>query len=160
MDHQRRRSLIERYADGPRVVAEAVAGLSDAQLDEPPADGGWTVREVVHHLADSEMTSAVRLRRLLAEDAPRIDAYDEERFAAVLHYRDRPVQAALAAVAAARQTSRELLDRLTEADWARAGTHSTSGRYSVDDWLEIYAAHAHDHADQIRAPRTGAASSR
>jgi hypothetical protein len=114
------------------------------------ADGGWTARQVVHHLADSEMTSAIRLRRLLAEDDPVIAGYDEETFAKVLRY-DRPVDASLRALEAARATSAELLDLLTEEDWARAGTHTESGRYGVEDWLRIYAAHAHDHAAQIRA---------
>jgi hypothetical protein len=106
----------------------------------------------VHHLADSEMTSAIRLRRLLAEDRPVIVGYDQEEFARKLHY-DRPIAASLAAFKASRDTSGEILDRMSEAEWAREGTHSESGHYSVLRWLEIYAAHAHGHADQIRRAR-------
>lgn len=145
-----RAAAIARYREGVEVVRAAVDGLSDAELDRRPADGGWTPRRVVHHLADSEMTSAVRLRRLLAEDAPEIDAYDEERFADVLFYDDRPIDASLRAFAAAREWSAQLLDRLGDDDWSRAGTHPEHGRYSVDDWLRLYAEHAHDHAAQIR----------
>jgi hypothetical protein len=145
-----RRRLLERYREGPDVLAASVADLSDQDLDRRPAEGGWTPREVVHHVADSEMTSAIRLRRLLAEEDPVIQGYDEEEFARKLHYQDRPIQASLDAVRAARQTTAEILERLPETDWQRSGTHSEVGRYSVDTWLEIYAAHCHDHADQVR----------
>ena len=155
MDQATRRALIERYQDGPRVVAEALGQIGEGELDARPGPDEWTVREIVHHLADSEMTSAIRLRRLLVEDAPVITGYDEEAFARRLTA-DRPLAASLDAFAAARRTTAEILERLDEADWARAGTHSESGRYSVEDWLEIYAAHAHDHAAQIGRVRAAA----
>lgn len=154
MDHHRRRALIDRYRAGSRVVEAALAGATDTELDARPADGGWTAREVAHHLPDSEMTGAIRLRRLVAEDRPVIQAYDQELFAQRLHY-DRPVALSLALLAAVRAATAELLERLTEEEWARAGTHSDSGPYSVADWLEIYAAHAHDHAEQIARARAG-----
>ena len=150
---QDRADLLRRYVDGTDAVRRAVDGLTDAQLDQPAADdptNGWTARQIVHHLADSEMTSAIRLRRLLAEDEPRIAAYDENAFARRLHYDERPIAASLDAMAAARATSASILERLTDAEWERAGSHEESGRYSVDDWLRIYAAHGEDHADQIR----------
>jgi hypothetical protein len=155
LTHAERQTLIERYTQGHQTVLAALAGISTAELDAK-ADGPdartdeWSAREIVHHLADSEMTSAIRLRRLLVEDHPVIDGYDEAAFARVLHYADRPIEAALDAFSAARRTTAEILAHLTETDWSRAGTHSESGPYSVEDWLEIYAAHAHDYADQIR----------
>lgn len=145
-----RTELIEKYRSGYAAVAAAVEAAGPDRLDTAAA-GGWTAREVVHHLADSEMTAAIRLRRLLAEDAPVIAGYDEEAFATALRYAERPIEAALNAVKAARETSAELLGLLTEDGWARAGTHTESGRYGVEDWLRIYAAHAHDHAAQIVA---------
>ena len=148
-----RAELLRRYIDGTDAVRKAIDGLTDEQLDQPAADdptNGWTVRQIVHHLADSEMTSAIRLRRLLAEDAPVIAAYDENAFARRLHYDDRPIDASLDAMAAARATSAQILERLSEDEWSRAGTHTESGPYSVDDWLRVYAAHGEDHADQIR----------
>ena len=156
MNAQRRTQLIEQYKDGYRVVIEALSGATDGELDAHPAPGKWSAREIVHHLADSEMTSAVRLRLLLATERPTIAGYDENLFARMLHY-DRPIEASLEALGAARRTSAELLDRLTEADWAREGTHSDSGRYTMDTWLEIYAVHAHNHAAQIRRARESAA---
>ena len=151
MDAGRRNALVAQYEAGPAVLEDAVKGLSDAELDHRPADGGWTPREVVHHVADSEMTSAIRLRRLIAEDEPLIVGYDGDEFARRLHYADRPIEPALAALAAARATTAQSLRGLTEAEWARTGKYSDSGPYGVEHWLEIYAVHCHDHADQIRA---------
>lgn len=157
MDPTTRRELIERYKDGYRVVMEALHGATDEELDARPAPGDWTAREVAHHLADSEMTSAIRLRRLLAEDHPAIDGYDEAEFARRLYY-DRPIDTSLEALRAARASSASILERLSEEQWAREGTHSESGRYSVETWLELYAAHAHDHAAQIRRARAALAT--
>jgi hypothetical protein len=156
MTPSNRKSLIQQYKDGYAVVEAALAGATDAELDARPGPNKWTAREIVHHLADSEMTSAIRLRRLLAEDRPVIHGYDQEEFARRLHY-DRPIVASLAAFRAARETTGELLDRMSEEEWAREGTHSESGHYTVTRWLEIYAAHAHGHADQIRRARASLA---
>ena len=152
MEIERRQQLLEQYRRGYEAVVKALDGITEAELDRRPAPGKWTAREIVHHLADSEMTSAIRLRRLIAEDNPVIVGYDQEEFARRLRY-DRPIAASLGALKAARETTCEILDRLTEAEWQRTGTHSESGPYSVHKWLEIYGVHAHDHADQIRRAR-------
>ena len=104
-------------------------------------------------MADSEMTSAIRLRRLIAEDTPTIQGYDQEEYAQRLFYGDRPIEASLEAVSAARRTTGDILDRLSEEQWARGGTHTESGPYRVHTSLEIYAERAHDHAYQIRRAR-------
>jgi hypothetical protein len=156
MDTTKRAQLVQQYKDGVAKVREALAGATDAELDARPAPGKWTAREIVHHLADSEMTSAIRVRRLIAEDKPLIVGYEQDDYARRLHY-DRPIEASMRAFTAARETTGELLDRLSEAEWAREGTHSESGHYSVLIWLEIYAKHAHGHADQIRQARQTAA---
>ena len=155
MDTQRRAALIEQYKDGYRVVAEALKGATDDELDAKPGPNTWSAREIVHHLGDSEMTSAIRLRLLLAVDHPTIQGYDQEEFARKLHY-DRPIDAALDAFQAARRATGELLERMTARDWLREGTHTESGRYTAETWLEIYAVHAHNHADQIRRARAAA----
>lgn len=155
MDPGTRKTLIARYKDGYRVVAEALSGATDEELDAHPAPGKWSAREIAHHLADSEMTSAIRLRLLVAAPSPAIAGYDEEEFARRLYY-DRPIEASLDAFKAARRTTAEILDRLTDAEWAREGTHSEHGRYTMDRWLEIYADHAHNHASQITIARGSA----
>jgi DinB superfamily len=154
MDRATRNALVAKYKDGYDQVASALEGATDAELDHRPAPGKWTAREIVHHLADSEMTSAIRLRRLLAEDRPVIVGYDQEEFARKLHY-DRPIDASLEALKAARATTGAILDRMTDDEWAREGTHTESGRYTVLQWLQIYAEHAHNHAAQIRVARRG-----
>jgi len=155
MDQHIRQELIGRYREGHRVVVQALEGITTAELDTRAAPDEWTVREIVHHLADSEMTSAIRLRRLLAEEAPVIAGYDEQKFARRLFY-DRPIEASLEALAAARRTTADIVERMSAEDWAREGTHTEQGRYSTEDWLEIYASHAHDHAVQIERARAKA----
>jgi hypothetical protein len=152
MDRRTREELVARYKDGYRVVAGALAGASDAELDAVPAPGKWTARQIVHHLADSEMTSAVRLRLLVAEENAPIRAYDQDLFARTLHY-DRPIAASLLAFRGARESSAALLDLLTEVEWSKTGVHPEHAQYGVERWLEIYAAHAHDHAEQITRAR-------
>lgn len=148
-----REALIARYKAGYGEVVEALRGIAPGELDWRPAPTEWSAREVVHHLADSETIAGVRLRRLLTEVDPAIRAYDEAEYARRLRYADRPIEPALRALEAARSTTAQLLDAMGDADWRRAGTHSESGRYSAEGWLEIYAAHAHDHAAQIRKNR-------
>jgi hypothetical protein len=151
MADDRRAQQVDHYAAGARVVEDAVAAAHEAgRLDSTPPGGGWTPRMVVHHLADAETRSVVRLRQLLAEDNPTIEAYDEEQYAKVLRY-DRPVDVALSAVVAVRAANLELLRLLDDGDFRRSGTHTESGEYSVETWLTTYAAHAHDHAAQIRS---------
>ena len=153
MTQDERRALIAQYKDGYEEVARSLEGLSDAQMSEHPLPGKWSAREIVQHLADSEMNSAIRLRKLLTEESPQIQGYDQDVYAAALRYNERDVAPALEAFRAARSTTAQLLDTMTEEDWAREGTHTESGCYTASDWLTIYAAHAHNHAAQIRRLR-------
>lgn len=148
MDRATREALVARYKAGYQAVVDALAGATDAELDRVPAPGKWTARQIVHHLADSEMTAAIRLRLLLAFDRPTIHGYDQDVFARKLHY-DRPHEASLEAFRYARETTAQILDRLSEQDWLREGTHTEVGPFGVTQWLETYATHAHAHARQI-----------
>jgi hypothetical protein len=152
MDVAERARMIEQYGQGYVAVEEALAGASDAELDARPAPDEWSAREIVHHLADSEMTSAIRLRRLLAEENPTIVGYDQEEFARRLRY-DRPLEGSLLAFKGARESTAPLLHALSDEDWSRAGTHTEDGAYSVETWLDNYAVHGQDHAEQIRRAR-------
>jgi hypothetical protein len=153
MTADERKKLIDQYTDGYRVVAEALTGADDDQLDARPAPGKWSAREVVHHLADSEITAATRLRLLVGTDNPQIYGYDQDEFAKRLFY-DRPIEASLDAFKTTRRSTAEILQRMTDADWARAaGTHTQHGAYTAERWLQIYAPHAHRHAEQILVAR-------
>jgi hypothetical protein len=149
-----RGALLDRYATGFDEVVAALDGASEADLDRH-GPTGWSARQVVHHLADSETMAATRVRRLVADDDPvTIQGYDEPVWAERLHY-DRPVAASLALIGAVRAASHELVSRLTPEEWERSGVHTEGGAYSVDRWLEIYADHCHEHADQIRRALRG-----
>jgi hypothetical protein len=155
MDARERAELIVRYSEGADAVSAALDGATDSELDARETPQEWTAREIAHHLADAELRSTVRLRQLLAEDDPVIQGYDETGYAKRLPS-NRSIEVSLDAVAAARRANLDLLRLLGDADFARAGTHTESGRYSLEDWLRIYTAHAFDHAEQIRRARSAA----
>ncbi len=150
MNAEQRKSLIEKYSAGYQEVIKALDGFPAESLTAHPIPGKWSAREIIHHLADSESTSAIRLRRLLVEDKPLIQGYDQDQFASKLRYNERDMAPSLEAFRAARATTAQLLSLMSEEEWRREGVHSESGRYTVEDWLVIYAAHAHTHAAQIR----------
>ena len=150
MPHDERAALVARYAVGADAFEAAIGDVGDHELDAHPIPGEWSVREIAHHLCDSEMTAAIRLRRLIAEDRPVIQGYDEMEFSRRLHYPERPIGPSVTAMRAARDTSLSILERLTEAEWAREGTHTEGGAYSVEIWLGIYANHPREHGDQAR----------
>ena len=153
MTPEERKDLIAQYAAGYDEVMNALNGFPADKLGAHPIAGKWSAREIVHHLGDSEGTSAIRLRRLLVEDNPAIQGYDQDEYATRLRYNERDMAPALEAFRSARETTMQLIDLMTDDDWKRVGTHSESGPYSTEDWLRIYAAHAHNHAAQIRRLR-------
>jgi hypothetical protein len=156
MTKQERARLIKKYAAGYDEVVRALEGFPAARLTARPFRGKWTAAEIIHHLADSEMIGAVRLRLLLAEDKPVIHAYDQAVFAARLRYNERDIAPSLEAFHAARLTTVQLLEGLTAKDWARQAWHTEHGAYSTERWLAIYAVHAHNHALQIKRLRAAA----
>jgi hypothetical protein len=151
MTREQRQQLIDRYADGVLQVEQALEGFPERLHAERPFPGKWTAREIVHHLADSESTSAIRLRKLLVEEHALIQGYDQEAFAVRLRYNERPdLTPSLGAFRNARLSTLQVMRGMSDAEWQRTGWHTESGVYTAERWLEIYAAHAHGHADQIR----------
>lgn len=149
MDATTRNTLLAKYKAGYAEVVKALEGFPVSQLTARPFPGKWTAAEIVHHLADSEMNSAIRLRKLLAEAHPVMQGYDQEVWAQQLHYQDRPIEPSLQAFRYARESTAQLFDHMSEADWRKLGWHSEAGSYHSERWLEIYADHAHGHAAQI-----------
>jgi hypothetical protein len=149
MTDEERRALVERYRGGAAHFAAVVADARDEELDARPIEGEWTVREIAHHLADGELNSAIRLRRLIAEDEPTLQGYDEMEFVRRLHVTDRPIATSVAAAAAARASTLTILEALRDDEWSRTGTHAEQGAYSVEVWLRDYANHPWDHAEQV-----------
>ncbi|MEP7271354.1 MAG: DinB family protein [Acidobacteriota bacterium] len=148
-----RTSLIEKYSEGYEEVRLSLEGFPAGELTAHPIPGKWSAAEIVHHLADSEMTSAMRLRLLLVEDHAVIHGYDQDAFATQLRYNEREIGPSLEALRWARASTSQLLDRMSEEQWQRQGWHTESGPYSTEKWLRIYSEHAHNHASQIRRLR-------
>lgn len=124
----------------------------DAENIDRHVEGGWSARQVIHHVADSEAQSYARLRRLLAEPAGSvIQGYDEAAWAKCeqLGYQELPIEHSLAVVRAVRAASLDVLRRLNESDLERYGEHSNSGRYTLAMWLDIYTEHPRAHAAQL-----------
>ena len=153
MTPEERDDLIAKYAAGYAEVTQALDGFPVDSLAAHPIPGKWSAREIVHHLGDSESTSAFRIRKLLSEDNAIIEGYDQDQFAMKLRYNERDETPALEAFRLARATTLPLLQMMSEEDWQRVGTHTESGRYTTENWLTIYAGHAHNHAAQIRRLR-------
>jgi hypothetical protein len=153
MTPEERQSLIEQYADGYTEVVKSLEGFPENRLTAHPIEGKWSACEIVQHLADSEMTSAIRIRKLIAQERPAIESYDQEAFAERLKYNERDIEPALEALRGARSSTSQLLRMMTEEDWKREGSHPEHPKYTAEDWLRIYAAHAHNHAAQIRRLR-------
>jgi hypothetical protein len=153
VDSDERKKLIAQYRDGYAAIAEALQKITPEELDAKPGPGRWSTREILHHLGDSEMTAAVRLRLLLAQERPTIRGYDQDEFAKRLHY-ERPHETSLEVFRWARESTAELLELLSPEEWLREGVHTEAGAFGVEEWLKTYAGHAHRHARQIREARS------
>jgi hypothetical protein len=153
MTPEQRRTLIETYRAGYAEVVAALDGFPADQLTAHPIPGKWSAAQIVHHLADSEGQSATRIRKLLVEPFPVIQGYDQDEWANKLHYEKRPIGPSLELFRYAREATCQLLELMSDEDWRRHGWHSEAGSYHAERWLEIYAAHAHGHAAQIRRLR-------
>lgn len=147
-----RTKLIDHYEAGYDAVMAALDGITPEELDAREGEGEWSPRQVAHHLADSEMTSAIRFRRIIVEDHPHIMGYDQDAYAAELFY-DRPIEASLMAFRGARASTAPIMRALSDDQWQRAGSHSETGEVTAESLLEYYAEHAHGHAGQIRRAR-------
>jgi DinB superfamily len=139
------------YQAATREFLSLAKSLKEIDFDRSDAEG-WTPRQVIHHVADSEAQSYARLRRLIAEPGTIIQGYDEGKWAesSTLGYTEAPVDSAIAVFEAVREASYLLLLRLSESELDNKGTHSESGEYSIRDWIRSYTNHPTDHAEQIR----------
>jgi DinB family protein len=144
-----RQDLIRRYEQGPARLAAALGKVPARAMKWRPAEGKWSVHEVVCHLADSESNGALRIRYLAAEEHPLIVGYDQARWARVLDYHSAPLEPALAVVHAVRANTAALLKRLPEETWSATAEHTESGHYTAEEWLRIYAVHLEKHSGQI-----------
>jgi len=145
--------LLQRYRRGPELVAAVLTGAAGAELDFTPAPGRWSIRQIVAHLADSEIVGADRLRRLIAEENHTLTAYDQEAWARHLGYHRRRISEALESFRRLRAENCQLLAGLPEEAFLRWGTHTERGRIHLRELVENDVEHVEKHARQIQALR-------
>jgi uncharacterized damage-inducible protein DinB len=145
----RRREWIRQIADAPALLRSAVAGLNDRQIETPYRPGGWTVRQVVHHVPDSHLNAYCRFKLALTEDNPTIKPYDEAAWANVADTAGTPLDVSLTLLDALHQRWVVLLESMTPADFARPLQHPERGAISLDWMLQLYAWHGRHHAGHV-----------
>ena len=151
-DDQRKR-LIESIAELPECLHAAVAGLNGKQLDTPYREGGWMVRQVVHHLADAHLIAYTRFKLALTEDAPQVKPFNEGAWAELADSRVTPIDVSLALVDSLHARWVVLLRSLKSEDWERKVNHPEAGPMSLNLMLSLYAWHGAHHVAQINALR-------
>src|SRR5580693_4175809 len=151
---EQRKSWIAEISQTPAKMRAALHGLSHEQLDTPYRPGGWTVRQVVHHVPDSHMNSYVRFKLALTEDLPLIKPYDEAKWAELGDVRTAPIEPSLALLENLHQRWVLLLRTLGPAEWSRKFRHPEWDKpMSLDDALALYAWHGKHHVAHITSLR-------
>jgi hypothetical protein len=145
--------LLERFRRGPELLAVTLTGVFGEEEDFLPAPGKWSIRQLIAHVADSEMVGAHRCRQMLAEENPTLIAYDQEAWAKNLDYARRKPKQSLESFRRMRAENYELLKDQPEAAFARVGNHTERGSLTLRGYLELLAQHAESHARQMQAVR-------
>ncbi|MBV9302025.1 MAG: bacillithiol transferase BstA [Acidobacteriaceae bacterium] len=150
---QNRANWLRDLEELPAKLRATVAGLNQYQLDTPYRPGGWTVRQVVHHLPDSHLNSYVRFRLALTENSPAIKTYEEAAWAELPDARTAPIEISLNLLEALHARWLALLTSLTDADFARTFQHPEWGNINLEWTLGMYAWHSRHHVAQITSLR-------
>jgi uncharacterized damage-inducible protein DinB len=148
-----RRAALEAIAVTPAKLRTAVSGLSDAQLDTPYRPGGWTVRQLVHHVADSHMNAYVRFRLALTEDNPTIKPYDEKAWAELADGHTMPVAVSLDLLERLHERLVFLLHETPDSAFSRLLSHPENGPMTIDALVGVYAWHGPHHVAHVTALR-------
>jgi hypothetical protein len=150
---EKRTQLIEDIAVAPQRLRKAISGLTEEQLNTPYRDGGWTVRQVVHHLPDSHMNSYIRFKLALTELEPTIKPYDEAKWAQLIDARNAPVEPSLRLMDGLHHRWAVLLQSLCSEDVQKKFTHPEMGVVSIDQYIALYAWHGKHHVAHITSLR-------
>lgn len=154
LPHSEYPNLIREIAEAPQRIREAVAGLHDHQLDTPYRPGGWTIRQVVHHLPDSHLNAYIRFKLAMTEDHPGIKAYDEASWAELSEAKSAPVEMSLALLDTLHIRWVAFLRNLRPEDFKRTLNHPENGTMTLDTVLQLYAWHGKHHGGHITSLRT------
>ena len=148
-----RAAMIGQIAEVPARMRAAIAGLDDTQLDTPYREGGWTVRQVVHHVPDSHLNSYTRFKLALTEEEPTIRPYDEAKWAALSDSRDTPVATSLTMLDALHDRWTILLRAMSDDDFQRTLRHPELGVMTLDTMVSLYAWHGRHHVGHVTSLR-------
>ena len=151
------KEIAAAYRQSTEAFEKLVAGIPSDQLDTKHSEG-WSARQVIHHMADSEAQSYARIRRLIAEpEGISIQGYDENAWgdSALLGYTTLPIDFSVKVFSAVRASSLIMIERLSLADLAKSGLHTESGPFTIEKWCRIYTAHPLDHIGQIEKALRG-----
>ncbi len=144
---------LERFRRGPELLAMVLTGVYGDETDFALAPGKWSIRQVIAHLADSELVGAQRFRQVIAEDNPALGAFDQDAWARNLDYARKQPKQSLESFRRVRAENYELLKSLPESAFERTGVHAERGPLTLRQLLEGYAEHAESHARQMQAIR-------
>jgi uncharacterized damage-inducible protein DinB len=153
LDATERARIIDVLAATPKKLGDAVRGLNDKQLDTPYRADGWTVRQVVHHVADSHMNAYIRVKLALTEHAPLIKTYDEAEWAKLIDARTGAVDVSLSLLTALHDRWVRLLRSLKPGDFSKTMTHPEHGAITIDYLLSLYAWHGPHHVAHVTGLR-------
>ncbi len=148
MNAQERSILIQQVKDLPRQAEDIVKGLTDDQLNTPYRDGGWTPRQVIHHLADSHMNALIRMKLVLTEDNPTLKTYDQNAWA-TLADTNESIHSSLSILKGLHERWGILLGKVKDSEWSRKAMHPENGEITLEQLLVIYARHGENHVAQI-----------
>jgi hypothetical protein len=146
-------ALLERFRRGPELLAVVLTGVFGEEEDFRPAPEKWSAREIMAHLADSELVGGHRCRQIAAEDNPTLIAFDQELWARNLNYAGRKPKQSLESFRRLRAENYELLKALPESAFERAGNHTEAGRMTLGELVERIAGHTESHARQLQERR-------
>ena len=151
MTPEERNQKISAYASAHHQLTNALAKIPKELWQYKPGPERWSIHEVILHIADSEANSYVRCRRFIAESGLSVMAYDEDQWARKLSYHDQSPEDAIELFKCLRQLTSRLIQSLPASIWSNTVEHPENGTMTLDDWLEIYTNHVHEHIQQIEA---------
>ncbi|MEI7906100.1 MAG: putative metal-dependent hydrolase [Bacteroidota bacterium] len=149
---EERKKMIQKIRSLPEMLEATIQGLNDAQLDTPYRDGGWTVRQVVHHICDSHMNAFLRFKWMLTEENPKIKTYNQDTWATSPEYA-LPVFESLHLIRGLHERWAMMLETVDEKGWNRTAEHPENGTVTIDRMLLIYSNHGEKHCGHIQSLR-------
>lgn len=145
--------LLQRFRRGPELLAALLTGAAGREFDFSPGPGKWSIRQIMAHMADSEMVGAIRFRQVIAEENPSLTHYDQDLWATRLDYAQRKPSECMETFRRIRRENFQLLEGISPELFERTCTHPKRGAMALGDLLQVYTEHAEKHADQIQQIR-------